>query len=196
MRGFTLSSILLGAFLASAFPLAAGAEGAAVVVPATLRDVRGESVDVAGLAASGRLVFVTLKATWCGVCREQLVRLREQLPRLRGCGATFIVLSPGPSDEIRRIADATDFPYPFVEDEGLALARSADLVLAPGQMVPALFVVNERREVVWMQKGRSGARFGDAALLEHLDCAPLHTARLDRAPSGVALLAGTLPEDG
>lgn len=170
-----------GAFLGAVRPAPVLADDGAArprpVVPAELRDVRGERVDVAALASHDRLVFVTLKATWCGVCRQQLVRLRAQLARLRGCGATFIVLSPGPRDALRKIADASDFPYPFVEDEGLALARSVDLVLAPDQIEPALFAVNERREIVWMQRGRSGVSFGDEALLEHLDCSPLHTAR-------------------
>jgi peroxiredoxin len=172
-----VASALLGAMRPAPVLADDAAERSRPVVPAELRDVRGERVDVAALASHDRLVFVTLKATWCGVCRQQLARLRAQLARLRGCGATFVVLSPGPRDALRQIAETSDFPYPFVEDEGLALARSADLVLAPDQIVPALFAVNARREIVWLQRGRSGASFGDEALLEHLDCAPLHTAR-------------------
>ena len=148
-----------------------------VVLPATLRDVAGRRVDVAGLATRHRLVFVTLKATWCPVCRVQLQRLRDHLARLRSCDATFVVLAPGPRDELRAVQKSSGFPYPFVEDEGLAIARAAGLQLAPDQIAPAMFAVNERREIVWMQRGRGAGSFGDEALLEYLDCGPMRSAR-------------------
>lgn len=150
----------------------AAADDARPTLPATLDDVYGKRVDVAELAAKHRLVVVTLKATWCPVCRGQLERLRQALPRLRSCGATFIVLSPGPRDALRAVADATGFPYPFVEDRGLAIARAADLVLAPDQIVPAILVANARREIVWMNRGRNPTSFNDPALLAELACPP------------------------
>lgn len=176
--GLLLACAGTGGSAGAAAPARAAA-GTTTVLPATLEDVRGETLDVADLATRHRLVFVTLKATWCGVCRQQLARLRAELPRLQGCGVSFVVLSPGPRDELRRVAESADFPFPFVEDRDLALARSADLVLAPGQIVPALFTVNERREIDWVHAGRSGVSYGDAALLEHLGCARLHTARAE-----------------
>jgi peroxiredoxin len=132
--------------------------------------VNGHAVDVAELASRHHLVVVTVKAAWCPVCREQLARLRRELPRLRSCGATFIVLGPGPRDALRGVARETGFPYPFVADEDLALARAADLVLAPDQLVPAVFAVNDRREIVWVERGRSGAAFSDEALFTRLAC--------------------------
>jgi peroxiredoxin len=150
----------------------AAAAEARVTLPATLHDVYGQLVDVAELATRHRLVVVTLKATWCPVCRGQLERLRQALPRLRSCGATFIVLAPGPREELRAVADATGFPYPFVEDHDLAIARAADLVLAPHQIVPAILVTNARREIVWMDRGRNATSFNDPALLAELQCPP------------------------
>ena len=158
----------------------AAAEDARPTLPATLDDVYGKRVDVAELAAKHRLVVVTLKATWCPVCRGQLERLRQALPRLRSCGATFIVLAPGPRDALRAVADATGFPYPFVEDRDLAIARAADLVLAPDQIVPAILVANAKREIVWMDRGRNPASFNDPALLAELQCPP------DRMASGAS----------
>lgn len=178
MRLLCLAVLLLtlGATLGASAP-------APVVIPATLEDVHGEVVDVGALASRSRLVVITLKAAWCPVCREQLVRLRREVPRLESCGATFVVLAPGPRDALRGVADATGFPYPFVADEGLALARAADLVLAADQMVPAVFGLNERREIVWMERGRSGAMFSDEALFEHLACPPGQRARRDMSAS-------------
>jgi len=150
----------------------AAAEDARPTLPAVLDDVYGKRVDVAELATKHHLVVVTLKATWCPVCRAQLERLRTALPRLRSCGATFIVLAPGPRDALRAVADATGFPYPFVEDRDLAIARAADLVLAPDQIVPAILVANARREIVWMDRGRNPTAFNDPALLAELQCPP------------------------
>ena len=50
----------------------AAAEDARPTLPATLDDVYGKRVDVAELAAKHRLVVVTLKATWCPVCRSPI----------------------------------------------------------------------------------------------------------------------------
>lgn len=148
----------------------------AMVVPPQLIDVSGEQVDVESLASDQRLFFVTLKATWCPVCQEQLRRLRALLPRLRSCGATFVVLAPGPQRALKQVAEETGFPYPFVEDVELALARAAGLHLAADQIEPAIFEVNASREIVWMQRGRSGNSFSDDALLERLGCDELKTA--------------------
>ena len=144
----------------------------AVTIPETLRDVRGETVDVGALAARGRLVVITVKAPSCPVCRTQLERLRRALPRLRSCGATFIVLAPGPVKDLEALANASGCPFPFVEDRGLELGRAADLVLAPGQLVPGVFGVNAQREIVWVDRGRSEMRFSDEALFEYLACPP------------------------
>lgn len=145
-------------------------------MPTALVAVDGATVDVATLASTQRLFFVTMKATWCPVCQTQLRRMTALLPRLRSCGATFVVLSPGPRADLQRIAGETAFPFPFVEDVGLAVARGASLQLAPDQIEPALFEVDAQGQIVWLQRGRAGNAFGDAALLERLDCAELKTA--------------------
>jgi peroxiredoxin len=145
-------------------------------VPTALVGVDGTTVDVASLASSQRVFFVTLKATWCPVCQVQLRRLTALLPRLRSCGATFVVLGPGPRADLLRIAKETAFPFPFVEDVGLSVARGVSLELAADQIEPAILEVNAGGEVVWMQRGRADGAFGDAALLERLDCGELKTA--------------------
>ncbi len=152
--------------------------GADTSFPARLVDVDGAVVDVATLARSHKLFFVTLKATSCPVCHAQLRRLGEQLARLRSCDATFVVLSPGPRQDIERIRVETGFPFPFVEDRDLSLADSIGLRLSATEMTPAIFAVDENREIVWKQQGRSGLYFGDPELLEYLDCAALGVARL------------------
>jgi peroxiredoxin len=168
MQGFLLAAFLVPI----ASPLLAETRPGRVAIPETLQDVRGGTVDVRALAAHRRLVVVTVKAPSCPVCRTQLERLRRDLPRLQSCGATFIVLAPGPARELEELANATGFPFPFVEDRGLELGRAADFVLGPGQLVPGAFGVNEQREIVWADRGRSGMRFTDDALFEYLECPP------------------------
>jgi peroxiredoxin len=148
------------------------------LLPAQLVDIDGLTIDLQKLARKKRLIFVTLKATWCSVCANQLIRLAQLKTRLNTCGATFVVLSPGPRKDLKAIKKRTEFPYPFIEDKNLKLARQLDLVLAPGQIQPAIFEVNQERIIIWMQHGRNGVYYGDQELFEHLDCANVETALL------------------
>jgi peroxiredoxin len=158
----------------------ASAAAAPVVVPPTLRDVRGADVDVAGLAGRSRLVFVTVKTSACPVCRAQLQRLGRLLPSLRACGTTFVVLASGSDEVVSALARATSFPYPFVADGAADLAAAAGFAADGGELVPGFFAVNAAREVVWEQRGRAANAFGDGALLAYLGC---------KGPSGPDLLA-------
>jgi len=141
-----------------------------VVVPPVLHDVTGAAVDVARLAREGHLVFVTVKAAWCPVCRAQLQRLGRLLPRLRACGASFVVLVPGTTDTVAALARDSSFPYPFVSDGAVALAAAAGFGMGPDELVPGFFAVDARRAIVWEQRGRSAGAFGDAELLRVLGC--------------------------
>ncbi|NNE44217.1 MAG: redoxin domain-containing protein [Gemmatimonadetes bacterium] len=139
-------------------------------LPATMISISGETLSLPDLATDGNLVLVTLKAPWCPVCQEQLVRLRARLPELEACGVTFIVLAPGPAEALREIRERTGFPFPFVADEGLRIAEPLGLRMAPDQILPCMFQVLPDRTVGWRQMGRNGAYFGDRELGEFFDC--------------------------
>ncbi len=62
------------------------------------------------------------------------------------------------------------FLTPLVEDKGLILARKLKLQIAADQIQPAIFAVNKKREIAWMQLGRNGSYSGDKELQEYLDC--------------------------
>jgi peroxiredoxin len=146
------------------------AEGAPVVVPSELRDVTGAAIDVAALASERRLVFVTVKATWCPVCRVQLQRLSRLLPRLRACDASFVVLVPGETEAVAALARDTSFPYPFVAERAVALAAAAGFASTADELVPGFFAVDRTRAIVWEQRGRGAGSYGDAELLTYLGC--------------------------
>ncbi|MEE2658977.1 MAG: redoxin family protein [Candidatus Latescibacterota bacterium] len=148
------------------------------LLPASLIDVDGKKVDVAALARAHRLIFITLKASWCPACAEQLVRLGRKVSTLRTCGATFVVLSPGPTQDLARVRDHTGFPYPFVVDENLSLGRQLGLLLAEDQLIPAIFAVDAKRRIAWTRQGRSIRYYGDQALEKYLRCEGTRSAQL------------------
>ena len=152
-----------------------------LILPAALEDIDGRQVDLAGLARRRQVVFVTMKGPWCGVCKRQLARLRRMQSKLSECGATFVVLSPGPREEISGVRRSTGFSAHYVEDAGLKLARSLGLQLAGDQIQPAIFRIDRNLRVTWMQAGRSGRYYGDRALWRHLDCGSIETVTLPGA---------------
>ncbi|MCC6850058.1 MAG: redoxin domain-containing protein [Deltaproteobacteria bacterium] len=180
---------MVGVLLVLAASSVARAAGPAVVPP-TLQDVTGAPVDVARLAAGGRLVFVTVKAAWCPVCREQLRRLGRALPRLRACGATFVVLVPGVPAAVAAFARDTSFPYPFVADRARTVAAVAGFAGDAGRLLPGFFTVDAARAVTWTQRGRAGGAFGDAELAVHLGCPGAPPDLLARRPRAGRVSAG------
>lgn len=148
----------------------AGAPDAAPQVPAGLTDIGGREIDVAGLARDRNLVIVTLKAPWCPVCQEQLLRIRRRLPDLEACGVTFLVLAPGPPEQLAAIRKRTGFEFPFVADEGLRIARSLGIAMSEELILPCMLQVLPNRAIGWKQLGRNGAYFGDRELQEFFDC--------------------------
>lgn len=138
--------------------------------PAIVESVDGQAVDLQRLAADRTVVVITLKATWCPVCQNQLVRIRERLVELEPCGITFVVLAPGPADALRAIQRRVGFDFPFVEDEDLAIAKSLGLQLADDEIVPAILMLEPDLTVGWMQQGRGSKFYGDGALVEKVAC--------------------------
>ena len=113
---------------------------------------------------------MTLKAPWCQVCQQQLVRIRERLLELEACGVTFVVLSPGSAPELAAIRKRTGFEFPFVADRGLEIAKSLGLAMAKDQILPCMLQILPNRKIGWRQLGRSGIYFGDQELTEYFDC--------------------------
>lgn len=136
--------------------------------PGTVVDTDGKRIDVARLAKEREIAVVTLKATWCPVCREQLVRLKSKLARINTDRVTFLVLAPGPAEKLREVKAVTDFPYPFIADEGLQIAQDLGLQMGADQIVPAILILDRDRAVRWMQSGRNSVNYGDDELLDEI----------------------------
>ena len=50
----------------------------------------------------------------------------------------------------------------------MKIGRSLGLAMAPGQMVPSIFILDTDRRVAWMQLGRNGRYFGDKQLVREI----------------------------
>ncbi len=174
-RPLPASGLVRGALAALLGLFLLGADAQLERFPARLIDIDGSPIDVSALASERRLIVVTLKAPWCPVCARQLARLEGLSAALENCGATFLVLSPGPADRIRAVREATGFQARYVEDRDLAIARSLGLELAPDQIVPSLLAIDSERAIIWQQRGRSGVSYGDGRLQRYLGCETART---------------------
>ncbi len=133
--------------------------------------IDGRTVDVKALAQNKTLVVVTLKATWCPVCQSQLMRIKERLSESEACGISYLVLAPGPREELLEIQKKIKFRFPFIEDKDLQIAKSLGLQMSEEEILPAIFILTKDLKVGWMQAGRSDAQYGDPALFEEVRCA-------------------------
>ena len=164
-------SLMLTALFIAAFNPAIGANNSIYPeepFPAAVKDIDGNRIDVARLAREKLITVVTLKATWCPVCQEQLRRLKESMSRINTQRVTFLVLSPGPEKDLHAIKERIGFPYPFIEDRNLEIAKSLGLKMGEKEIVPAILILNRERKIRWMQSGRNGWYFGDEELLKEI----------------------------
>ena len=141
-----------------------------LIFPEYVTAINGDVIDIAELAKQKTVVVVTLKATWCPVCQVQLQRIRERLGEMVVCNLTFLVLSPGPAAELEQIQERIGFPFPFIADTNLEIAKSLDLQLRDNEIIPSILVLDKNRQISWMQKGRNAFYFGDPELMDALNC--------------------------
>ncbi len=136
--------------------------------PEKVKDLNGRVIDISQLTEKKTVTVVTLKATWCPVCQEQLIRLKNNLHLIDTKRVTFIVLSPGPKKNLFEIKEKTGFPYPFIEDKNLRISTSLGLAMSEKEISPSIFILNRNLNIRWMQRGRSGWYYGDEELLNEI----------------------------
>ena len=90
-----------------------GTAGDKVFFPGTIFDIDGGIISIDKLAEEKTICVITVKATWCPVCREQLTRIRDQLADFNRCNLTFLVLIPGEPEAIKLLKEKTRFPLYF-----------------------------------------------------------------------------------
>ena len=150
--GCLLFSILMGGF------------------PEIITDIEGNNINLKELATRNTVAVITMKTPDCPVCQTQILRIMQNFDRLAVCNVTFLVLSPTPMEKLLQAKEATKFPFPFIADHDLKIAKSLDLLLSETEILPSILILNEKLEVKWAQRGRNILYFGDPELMKRLKC--------------------------
>ena len=138
--------------------------------PEIITDIEGNNINLKELATQKTVAVITMKAPNCPVCQAQILRIMKNLDRLAVCNVTFLVLSPEPIEKLYQTKEMTQFPFPFIADHELKIARSLDLLLSETEILPSILILNENLEVEWAQRGRNILYFGDPELMKRLKC--------------------------
>ena len=149
---YIICSILLGGF------------------PDNITDIDGNRINLKDLSAKQTVAVITMKASDCPVCQTQILRIIDNFDKLSACNVNFLILAPGPVAKLRKAKELTKFPFPFIVDEDLNIARSLDLLLNETQILPSILILNDKLEIEWQQKGRNALYFGDPELMKRLKC--------------------------
>ena len=147
-----LFSILLGAF------------------PEIITDIDGDTINLKELTTQKTVAVITMKAPDCPVCQIQILRIIQNFDKLSACNVTFLVLAPGPIDKLQKAKELTKFPFPFIVDQDLKIARPLDLIINETQILPSILILNDKLELEWAQRGRNALYFGDPELMKRLKC--------------------------
>ena len=142
----------------------------AISFPSKVISSEGNKINVGKLTEGSTVIIITIKSPSCPVCQTQIIRIGKQLNTFNKCNVTFLVLSPGTSKEVHQVKLTTGFPFPFIPDDDLSIAKALGLLLNPQQILPSIIVFNDNLTINWIQKGRNNIYFGDDELYDYLDC--------------------------
>ena len=138
--------------------------------PEIITDIDGNPINLKELTSQKTVAIITMKAPDCPVCQTQILRIMQNFDKLSVCNVTFLVLAPGPIDKLQKAKELTKFPFPFIMDKDLKIARSLDLIINEAQILPSILILNDKLEVEWAQRGRNALYFGDPELMKRLKC--------------------------
>ena len=152
IAGYILFSILLGGF------------------PESIEDIDDNIINLKEITTKNTVAVITMKSPDCPVCQTQILRIIQNFDKLSACNVTFLILSPGPINKLQKAKEFTKFPFPFIVDQDLKIARSLDLILNETQILPSILILNDKLDVEWAQRGRNALYFGDPELMKRLKC--------------------------
>ena len=138
--------------------------------PESIIDIDGHAINLKDLATKKTVAIITMKTPDCPVCQTQILRIMDNFDKLSVCNVTFLILSPGPVEKLRKVKELTKFPFPFIVDEELKISRSLEIVFNETQILPSILILNDKLELEWAQKGRNAFYFGDPELMKRLKC--------------------------
>ena len=101
----------------------------------TLPDAAGTPVSLATLLATGPVVLVFYRGSWCPYCNVQLRAYDQALAAFEALGATLVAVSPQTPDLTRLTAEEKELHFPVLSDLGNAVARQYGLAYQVGEAV-------------------------------------------------------------
>jgi len=138
--------------------------------PEVMQNIDGSKINLKELTTKKTVTIITMKSPDCPVCQTQILRIMQNFDQLSACNVTFLILAPGPIEKLQKAKELTQFPFPFIVDEELKIARSLDLIINETQILPSILILNDKLEVEWAQRGRNALYFGDPELMKRLKC--------------------------
>jgi peroxiredoxin len=138
--------------------------------PEVMQNIDGSKINLKELTTKKTVAIITMKSPDCPVCQTQILRIMQNFDQLSACNVTFLILAPGPIEKLQKAKELTQFPFPFIVDEELKIARSLDLIINETQILPSILILNDKLEVEWAQRGRNALYFGDPELMKRLKC--------------------------
>ena len=138
--------------------------------PKYIYDIDDNKVVISDLSKNKTVCVITIKSVSCPVCTEQLIRIRERIKEFNRCNLTFLVLAPGGKDGIKELRKRTGFPFPFIQDKNLKIAKRFDLAMPPFEIIPAVILLEKDGSAHWVKPGRGPDYYSDQALIDYLDC--------------------------
>ena len=138
--------------------------------PESIKDIDGHTINLKELTTNKTVVILTMKSPDCPICQRQILRIMKNFDRLAVCNVTFLVLSPAPIEKLNKTKEITEFPFPFIADHKLKIAKSLDLLLSETEILPSILILNEKLDIEWAQRGRNALYFGDPELMKRLKC--------------------------
>jgi peroxiredoxin len=108
----------------------------------SLPNVRGETIRLYDLLASGPVVLAFYRGGWCPYCNIQLRAYQAALPDIERLGARLVAVSPQLPDGSLSTAEANALTFDVLSDLGNAAAREFGIVYALPDDLRALLVEN------------------------------------------------------
>jgi len=79
-------------------------------------DVRGETFDTRAYLGRSNLVLFFYRGYWCATCREELLGLKAEYPRIVQQDAEVAAISTDSVDEAKNLAVDLQLPYKVISD--------------------------------------------------------------------------------
>ena len=94
----------------------------------TLRDQKGDEVNLYQLLKKGPVVLKWYRGGWCPLCNLELKNLADRTAEINQLGATLVAISPELPDKSLSTIEKNNIPFTVVSDANNEVGRKYDLV--------------------------------------------------------------------